>query len=169
MTVIDISTGPNKSFDDLVVQSLLYEPDTGDLFWKVSHKRRPAGSLAGCKTEEGYIRICIGGKQVFAHRAAWFLTTGKWPEKAIDHINLDPGDNRFSNLRLASASENQMNTRAKSPHGKGVTLHRTGRFQAQIKRGNTNFYLGLFASREEAHAAYCSAAKVLFGNFARPA
>lgn len=34
-------------------------------------------------------------------RLAWFVQTGKWPEKEVIHINGDKADDRWVNLRLA--------------------------------------------------------------------
>jgi len=115
----------------------------------------------------GYQRIGFGGKQYAAHRVAWMLTTGEWPDRHIDHINGMRDDNRFSNLRLATHSENQMNRRPRGVSGKGATQHSCGKFQASIKKDGTTIYLGLYDTRAEAQAAYRRAATTLFKEFAR--
>lgn len=111
--------------------------------------------------------IGIDRRPYLAHRLAWLFCYGDWPEGQIDHINRVRSDNRLSNLRIATASENQMNVRGRGPFKKGVTLHETQRFQAQIKRDGRNYYLGLYDTEAEANAAYGGASKVLFGEFRR--
>jgi hypothetical protein len=93
---------------------LHYDPDTGDFTWRTARKRIPAGAIAGT-VERGFRRITIGGgrhgPRYSAHRLAWLYMTGAWPNGYLDHINRDPDDNRFANLRLATNSQNQANTR----------------------------------------------------------
>lgn len=104
-----------------------------------------------------------------AHRLAWFYTTGQWPQ-IIDHIDVNPLNNSFRNLREALPWQNNANTRYRGSLLKGVTFHKkTGKYQAQIKKGGKSYYLGLFSSVGEANAAYAGAAKILFGEFARAA
>jgi len=39
----------------------------------------------GVKSREGYGRVSYEGKIVLAHRAAWFLAYGEWPDGIICH------------------------------------------------------------------------------------
>lgn len=57
-------------------------------------------------------------------------------------------------------------SKSRNPLGKGVTRNR-GRYQAHIKKNGRTIYLGLFDDPAAAHAAYCKAASVIFGNYAR--
>jgi hypothetical protein len=51
---------------------------------------------------------------------------------------------------------------------KGVKWHRGAKkWQSRIFFQGKEIYLGLFKTPQEAHAAYCKAAKELFGEFAR--
>lgn len=85
----------------------------------------------------------------------------------VDHINNNPMDNRRANLRLASRAENCRNTRKPKVNTsgyKGATFDKqTGKWRAQI----AHRHLGRFDTPEEAHEAYCKAAKELYGEFAR--
>ena len=100
--------------------------------------------------------------------------TGEWPALEIDHINLDPADNRFCNLREATKAQNKRNTRKycnNTSGTKGVFRMRypNGRFKwrAQIGFNGNIKYLGSFDTIEEAAAVYTIAAKERFGEFAR--
>lgn len=144
---------------------LRYEPETG-VFIRVDD-----GRIAGGKTGTGYRLISVFGKQYYAHRLAWLYIVGEFPSLCIDHINGDRMDNRFSNLRIAEHRQNCANARRSSANTsglKGVSWSKAaGKWQANVKRDGVNIYLGLFKTREAAHAAYMDAAKQHFGEFAR--
>ena len=89
----------------------------------------------------------------------------------VDHEFGNTLDNRRDVLRVASEAENQRNKRKhrdnKSGY-KGVTFHpQTGKWRAQIMVDGNKFSLGLFATPELAHAAYCVAAAKYHKEFAR--
>lgn len=89
----------------------------------------------------------------------------------VDHKNGDSLDNRRTNLRLATCSDNQHNRRRNKNNTsgyKGVSWYRpTGRWTANIKANGRQKHLGLYDSPAEAHAAYCRAARELHQEFAR--
>jgi hypothetical protein len=118
-----------------------------------------------------HIQVSLFGHPYLAHRVIYLITTGRWPKHDIDHINGDPTDNRWSNLRAASRSENCANrgTAASNRSGyKGVSLCAdTGLWRARIKFKGKQACLGRFASPFEAHAAYVVAAKRVHGPYAR--
>lgn len=90
---------------EMLRERLSYCPTTGVIRWKDGPN---AGKPAGHE-KSGYLRIAFGGVNVFAHRAAWAITHGKWPDDVIDHINRDRKDNRLENLRDVSGLENARN------------------------------------------------------------
>lgn len=104
------------------------------------------------------------------HRLLHRLLLGN-PSSPVDHANSDGLDNRRSNLRLCSASQNACNSRlskANSSGFKGVSFHKRQRaFSAQVRVDGRIVRLGSFATAEEAHVAYCRAAKLHYGEFAR--
>lgn len=89
----------------------------------------------------------------------------------IDHINCDSLDNRKSNLRVVSRSQNTWNqiTHIKtSSKFKGVSWHKDRRkWQAYVTKDYKTYYLGLHEMEEDAARAYDKKAKELFGEFAR--
>lgn len=151
-------------------QLLNYDPETGTFTWRVGRGSARAGSAAGTPKGNGYAVIKIYGKNYSAHRLAWLLTHGVWPENQIDHINGRRDDNRLCNLRLATWSENNRNAKRRSDNTsgvKGVSFDKArDRWLARIKTDGYDRYLGRFDTPEEAHAAYCKAAAELHGEFA---
>ncbi len=62
--------------------------------------------LSTKKTGHQNVFLYIDGKQkgFVLSRVIWFLTTGEYPIFEIDHIDRNPKNNKFSNLRLANRS-----------------------------------------------------------------
>jgi len=140
-----------------------YDPDTGVLTWRVARgSNAPAGGVAGCDRGDGYRRIEIDGRRIYAHRIAWAISIGEWPVSQIDHVNGIRDDNRLANLREATHAENHQNRRRSQRNSKsgflGVHFRKNvGKWQAGINIGRERKYLGLFATAELAHAAYLAA------------
>lgn len=113
-----------------------------------------------------YVRALIGGKLVRLHR---FILNAA-PGIHVDHVNGDTLDNRRENLRTASPSQNQMNSRKRARRTsefKGVCWHGgAGKWRAYICKGRTQTHLGMHESEIAAARAYDEAAKRMFGEFA---
>lgn len=166
-------TPKEKKLSHARLFSLLdYNPDTGVFVWKVArgiHGLTPAGRTAGCPNNKGYLRVVIDGSHYVLHRLAWFYMTKGWPAQLIDHIDGNPANNRFSNLREATPAQNQMNRR--SAYNKtgihGVSFHAASKkYVAQISSGGRKYYLGIFADPAEAKTTYQMNAAVLQKEFA---
>jgi hypothetical protein len=91
---------------------------TGVLKWKApsDHKwGRKVGDVAGCvhcNAPGIYYRVInINYVATTAHRIVWAMTHNVWPTYGIDHINHNGLDNRPSNLRKTTASQNLGNQR----------------------------------------------------------
>lgn len=148
---------------------LSYDPLTGVVTWKVRRPHVSPGDVAGTHNSSGYRQISVDGRFYVAHRIAWAITHGVWPPKQIDHVNGDKDDNRLSNLRLATNSENCWNCRPRTRNTsgfKGVSwVKREGKWAATISAHGKKISLGRFLTREAAHAAYCDASTRLHGEF----
>jgi len=88
----------------------------------------------------------------------------------IDHINGDGLDNRRSNLRLVTKSQNMMNSgvRINNKSGyKGVSWsNREKKWRATIWKMNKQIDLGRFKDKKEAAKAYNDAARIHHGEYA---
>jgi hypothetical protein len=126
-------------------------------------------ALIAPKTVYAYRKDCSGPKQraIYMHR----VLMGEPEGMHIDHRDGDGLNNRKFNLRDATPSQNQQNSRLPSSNTsgfKGVSWHpRGGKWRAQIGVNGENLHLGLFPTPESAHAAYCSASADLHGKFGR--
>ena len=96
--------------------------------------------------------------------------TDEWPQREIDHINLDKADNRWRNLREATDSQQFANVYVRADNVsrfKGVHWHKaTRKWAAQIQANHKSYWLGCFDSPEGAYIAYMAAAWKHFGQFA---
>lgn len=139
-----------------------YCAETGDFRWK-GHNRN--GVIAGTVDQRGYVRIAVLTLGFKAHRLAVALHTGELPPASlhIDHINGEKTDNRIVNLRVCTAKQNQENSRMPKSNTTGLKGVSTSgnRYRAAICHNRRQIYLGCFKTPEEAHAAYCEAAKRL--------
>lgn len=149
---------------------LHYCQDTGILTWiRTISARARAGQIAGWQDSDGYKKIGIKGLKYKSHRLAWLFMTGRWPLGQIDHIDRNKANNKWVNLREATASQNQMNKdKCKNNNSgfKGVKLTKaTGKWQATVQVNYKSIYLGTFETAELASKAYDKSANGLHNDF----
>jgi hypothetical protein len=92
------------------------------------------------------------------------------PSHQIDHINGDRTDNRLENLREATNSENQYNSKTRKDNKlgiKGISCYREGKYRAYTRDNGKKIHIGCFDTLEEAKAAYDKAASTIHGEFFR--
>lgn len=91
----------------------------------------------------------------------------------VDHKDGNGLNCRRNNLRQATNSQNQRNTRTRVDNTagfKGVNLCKDrGVWQARIQVEGSRIHLGFFTTAEDAHAAYARASAALHGEFGRVA
>lgn len=145
---------------EVLRQLLRYELDTGKLFWRergLEWFNSPAamarwnGKHAGrealrCVHGHGYPKGVVLGVSLRAHRVAWAITFGTWPD-VIDHIDGDVANNAISNLRNVTQAENNRNASRRKDNKSGVVgVYRrpaSGKWIATIGDPGTG-YLGIF-------------------------
>jgi len=158
---------------DRAHELFVYDPETGALTRRIAIRGHSAGSSVGTVNANGYRAVLVDGQHCYAHRLIWLMLNGEWPEADIDHINGNRDDNRRSNLRTATRSQNNGNARRRKDNSsgfKGVSFHpQTKKWRAAIHIKGRKHHIGLFQTPEEAHDAYINKANVAFGEFAKAA
>jgi hypothetical protein len=149
------------------IKSILkYDPDTGIFIWLKCVQKNKIGEIAGNINNRGYRTI---GNHL-AHRLAWTYVTGIAPKVFIDHINGIKDDNRFLNLREATAFENNQNAKLSSNNRsgiKGVSWNKEkGKWQANVMASGVYHFLGRFDNIEDAELAVVKKRVDLHGEFA---
>lgn len=141
---------------------LHYSPETGIFTRLAVSGGCLVGSVAGTADSRGYQQIRICGRKYLAHRLAWLYVYGVFPSKHLDHVNRDKSDNRISNLREATRSENNQNRGLQKNNTscyRGVCWNsRFLRWQARISVSGKRKSLGYFETAELAYEAYKAAA-----------
>jgi len=146
----------------LTQRNYRYVPDTGEVIG-------PRGRALKLQKRGNYLAFGLqvgtnrqpAVRMVSVHQYAFFFMEGTWPDFSVDHINRDPLDNRWVNLRKATYRQQQLNRKAR-----GYTV-RTKRYKKP--RYEVNFdhkYIGVFDTESEAGAAYQKAlAAAVAGEF----
>lgn len=158
-----------------------YDPDTGSLTWKQretadfktiyayrAHLLR-VGTEAGSKSPRNPKQVLVNGRLWLAHRLIFKMMTGRDTELVIDHANGNPRDNRWSNLREATRSQNAQNSKRRKTNSldaKGIAPKRMARGMAYQVTVNGR-YIGIYDSLHDAKIARDVAAKILHGDFFR--
>ena len=155
-----------------LIELLTYDLASGCFTWRVSRGGRAhAGGRAGTVHPDGYVFITIDGVSHAAHRLAFLYMLGQFPVEQVDHVNHDGTNNRWTNLRPATRSQNCVNRHRSNSVGDGFrgVLKVGNRYQAAIcvrENGKKRrIHLGMFATAEDAHQAYLVAAAARHGEF----
>ena len=141
---------------------LKYSPEEGIFIWLNSKGSCRKGAMAGSVHKTGYHRVVINRKSYLLHRLAWMYTYGEFPKNFIDHIDGNKSNNRLSNLRVCSQSENMQNSKLRLDNTsgfKGVSqISQTGKWQVNASLQGKITFLGQYVDKEEAintYKAFC--------------
>ena len=131
-------------------QLLYYDHQTGIFTWASvpKYSTMKTGDIAGCLDNKGYRVIRIDDKNYKAHRLAFLWMEGYLPENGVDHIDRNKDNNMWDNLREVSSQCNARNRSIISSNKSGITgvcwAKATQKWQASIRVGSSNKYLGQF-------------------------
>ena len=175
---------PRSATREYLLKFISYDPETGVFTWQERQKedfktenfrvrwnQRNAGKPAGWPLLNGYWCIDLRGERYPAHRLAWFLHYGYWPENDVDHINNQRQDNRIANLREATRSQNLQNASIRSNNTSGhknVSYRKdTGKWTVRMWKFKVKYLsIGSFDTLEEAITAATKAREELYKEFA---
>ena len=123
-----------------------------------------------CLTTSGYVQYS-STKDGLNGKLLSRIIMGEPEGLEIDHINLNPLDNRRENLRIATTQQNCKNKNKYSTNTsgfKGVSFNKQKqKFEARISIDGKKKFLGYFATAVGAHEEYKRAAIQHNGEFAR--
>jgi len=132
---------------------LHYNPETGIFIRRIKTSNANIGDIVGSTDVHGYKQAGIKGNMYKLHRMA-FLYMGKPMPEQVDHINHQKTDNRWCNLRSATAQINQRNKTIQKNNTSGfngVWWHKQrSKWVAEIKINRKKNYLGIFKDKQDA-------------------
>jgi hypothetical protein len=154
------------------LNSLLdYDPATGRLIWRIKpgqskvekifntrYARKEPGAFNTC----GHRQLRINGRLTLAHRIIWKMMTGLEPPNHLDHIDGNPSNNRWINLRAATSCSNTWNRKTNQNNTSGypciyrmhTKLPTSKKFRVLMMSNGRRKLVGDFHTIEQAKAAY---------------
>jgi hypothetical protein len=156
-----------------------YDPITGWLTWRVRPSNGTyAGTRAGTNAYSGKgqttphcRQVKIYGELYIEAHIIWLWVTGKAPRHEVDHIDTDPFNNVWTNLREADDSQNNYNRHG---HKAGCLKwawydKRKNKYQSRVVANGVKYWIGYFNTEQEAHDAAFVVAQRLHNKFVRKA
>ena len=135
-----------------------------DKMYKIDKRNNKWTCCSDLKANPRYIQLLINKKKYYLHRIIYKYHNEDWDitdiskNNVIDHININPLDNRIENLRVVNISENTRNQNKRkncSSKYRGVSWNkRDNKWEAQIRIDGKKKYLGMFHNEEDAYECY---------------
>lgn len=154
-----------KLTQEIVQHLFTYDPETGELRWKLAPFTRSKKGASINTKSNGYYLVRIYGKKYGVHRIIWLYVYGYFPENEIDHIDRNGINNKLSNLREVSRQCNMRNTGLSINNKSGVTGVRFNKscnaWAAAITVNKDSYYLGIYYDFTEAACARLAAEQCL--------
>lgn len=164
---------PDKEESKIIKENYRYNPETGRVWKREVIKGKDRWSLADKVKQKGYrnVRITQIKRTLRAHRVAYFLHEGVWPELLIDHIDRKKDNNKWDNLRQVTPKQNSLNSEQQGKLQKWIkpdgsfrevpmvgeyTMHlryreSQDRWLLETKEGKTTIYLRGFKTEKAAN------------------
>lgn len=130
-----------------------YDPETGILLWKKPKYGRRKNGVAGGLDNKGYTQVTYNKKKYLVHRLAFLWMKGYNPENNIDHIDRNPSNNKWNNLREVSHQCNMQNKTCAYTNKSGVCgVQKSGKYgwAAFIRENGKLIYIGYSANLDKA-------------------
>ncbi len=149
------------------ISDVIYEVETGKLFWSVTKGRSKKGEEVGWISKQGYRECSFDGKRRKVHHVIWYFFHNEWPEM-LDHINGNKLDNRISNLRKCTSEENARNRKTTTRTLPRNVYHAKtkGKYRVVLNVEGKPKSLGVFDSVEAADSVAKQARELYYGAFA---
>ena len=157
---------------EIIKEMYCYDPNTGKLSWNTqrpdSHFKRSTERtkyfkyLSGQDVKQtinfyGYLVVGVGKRIYPTHRLAFIIMLGRFPDGVVDHIDGNPLNNKWDNLREVSQALNSRNSRKdhrnKSGYAGVYWVKRDKHWKSQVFVDGKSKHLGAFSSPEEANLA----------------
>lgn len=148
---------------------LHYDPDSAVFTRIKTAGRYVAGTIAGSRDADGYLRISIDGKHYRSARLACLYMTGEMPVEA-DHVNRIRHDDRWLNIRKSDRRQNAANRNLQSNNTsgvKGISLDkRRNLWGVNATIGGKLRWFGYFEDKELAELVASEVRSKIYGEFA---
>lgn len=146
----------------------LFDYQDGNLIRKIGYSRAKIGEVVGYLSS-GRLKTTINNKGYYISRVIFLWHKGYLP-KEVDHIDLNPLNNKIENLRGCTGSQNCMNTRLRPDNAlgiKGVSFNKNHKkYYAQVSSNKKQILIGAYNTPEEARDACIAARNKYHGEFA---
>lgn len=153
-----------------IIEAFNYDPLTGEVTWRLDRPREhfktqgayqrylnlQAGRPIRASTNfYGYFVVGLNNAVLAVHRIAFVVMTGSFPTQHVDHIDGNPLNNIWTNLREVSQAVNtrnqKLNKRNRSGYAGVYHIKRDNRWASQVKVDGVITRLGAFDTPEEAY------------------